>query len=357
MIFLHHLFKLLSCIALLFAAQYSLSASPAEIGQWGAAMGQSGLRRFYATGSDLGELVNRQLSYQLAARTGQAKSEVDSYVLQWDSLLPIATDMQQPVFIRALARTAKRFEPDKLHGRNDRFDLGLVYAPTLRSYVSFGLGLEHTDDDIKFVEGTTDGFAAGPRFDAGIVFSDTLALGMRLEELKFDGDNRIEVFTPGGLLEIEREIENRRRFFKSELLGRYNSSHADFIPARTQLGWMAGIQYLDTRYERKINSLGQPVNEPFGNRERLGIARAGIFTSYTFGHNNNWNASVEYMLDHEFDTNMATVINDRNNRYLRAGLAYIVGPGKRIQFDYQGFHSTGGSRGRNNFSIIAVIDF
>jgi hypothetical protein len=104
-------------------------------------------------------------------------------------------------------------------------------------------------------------------------------------------------------------------------------------------------------------SRGVTVVEPFGNKERLGIVRGGSFLGATLRRRNNWNATVELMFDHEFDTNMDFPIDDKTTRYVRAGLAYIVRPGKRIQFDYQGFLSLDGMRSRNNFSFIGVIDF
>ena len=47
---------------------FAAEVSPPAKALWSRTMGQSGLRRFYSTGADLGELVNRQVSYQLARR-------------------------------------------------------------------------------------------------------------------------------------------------------------------------------------------------------------------------------------------------------------------------------------------------
>ena len=192
------------------------AATSAKVREWGAVMGQSGLRRFYSTGSDLGELVNRQLSYRLANRTSQATSDVDGYLLQWDSLVPVATAHGRPFLIRGLARTAKRVEPDKLHSRNDRLDLGVLYAPTSRSYIGLGLAYEHTDAEIKFVDGITTGNALGPRFDAGMALTNTLALGVRLEELRFDGHSSVVIQTPQGAQEFgnpDRHCQSTLPFF------------------------------------------------------------------------------------------------------------------------------------------------
>jgi hypothetical protein len=63
------------------------------------------------------------------------------------------------------------------------------------------------------------------------------------------------------------------------------------------------------------------------------------------------------MVDREFNTNMNDPIDDRTATYVRGGLAYILRPGKRLQFDYQGFRTLNGLRKRNNCSIIWIIDF
>ena len=324
---------------------------------WGAAMGQSGLRRLYSTGGDLGELLNRQVSYRAANRIGDASSDVEGYVWQWDSLLPVRENRERPLLFRSLARIAKRFETGKVDGRNDRFDFGVLYAPTRRSYIGAGFAYEHTDADLMFANGTTDSNGVGPRFDAGLILIPSLALGVRVEELRFDGETQVAVRTPGGTLTVDRDVEFQRRFLHGELMGRYGRGQLKFLPARVQLGWMGGVQYLDTHYEPQIDSRGQPVVEPFGNTERLGIVRAGSFLGATLGRRSNWSANIELMFDHEFNTNMNRPIDDRTSRYVRGGLAYIVRPGKRIQFDYQGFRSLDGLRSRDNFTLAGIIDF
>src|SRR5512138_2755087 len=76
----------------------------AQAPPWGAVMGQSGLRRLYSTGGDLGDLLNRQASYRVANRVGEASSSVNGYVVQWDSLLPANIGTEKPFFVRTLAR-------------------------------------------------------------------------------------------------------------------------------------------------------------------------------------------------------------------------------------------------------------
>jgi hypothetical protein len=320
-------------------------------------MGQSGLRRLYSTGGDLGDLLNRQASYRVANRVGEPSSSVNGYVVQWDSLVPVHIATETPFFVRTLARIARRFEDQRFNGANDRFDLGALYAPTRRSYVGVGLAYEHTGADFEFVQGESTGRGLGPRVDAGIVFGGNLALGVRLEEMYFDGDSTIFVTTPRDPLQVDRDVEYRRTFLQAELMARYGRRQLPFLPARIQLGWMSGVQYLNTRYEPEVDSRGQTVVEPFGNKERLGIARTGIFLGSNLGRRDSWNANIELMIDREFNTNMNNPIDDRTATYVRGGLAYVLKPGKRLQFDYQGFRSLNGLRKRNNFSIIWIIDF
>jgi hypothetical protein len=320
-------------------------------------MGQSGLRRLYSTGGDLGDLLNRQASYRVANRVDEASSSVNGYVVQWDSLVPVDIGTPQPFYVRGLARIARRFEDQRFNGANDRFDLGALYAPTRRSYAGVGLAYEHTGADFEFVDGESKGGGLGPRVDAGIVFNGNLALGVRLEHMHFDGDNTVFVATPRGPLQVDRDVEYRRNFLQAELTARYGRAQLQFLPARAQLGWMSGVQYLDTRYEPQVDSRGQTVLEPFGDKERLAIARAGVFLGSSLGRRNAWNTNIELMFDREFNTNMNDPIDDRNAIYVRGGLAYILRPGKRLQFDYQGFRSLHGLRKRNNFSLIWIIDF
>jgi hypothetical protein len=288
---------------------------------------------------------------------GEASSSVNGYVVQWDSLVPVNIHTEQPFFVRTLARIARRFEDQRLNGANDRFDLGMLYAPTRRSYVGVGLAYEHTGADFKFVDGESTGTGLGPRVDAGIVFDGNLALGVRLEEMHFNGDSTVSVATPRGPLQVDRDVEYRRTFLQAELMARYGRAQLRFLPARVQLGWMSGVQYLDTRYEPEIDSRGQTVIEPFGDKERLGIARAGVFLGSNLDRRNKWNGNIELMIDREFNTNMNDPIDDRTATYVRGGLAYVLRPGKRLQFDYQGFRSLNGLRKRNNFSFIWIIDF
>lgn len=343
---------------------------PSERASWARSMGQSGLRRFYSTGADLGELINRQVSYQIASRVDAAararnpaapppaaSSDVEGFVAQYDSLIGVDGVSERPFYLRTLARSAKRLEADKVHSRNDRYDLGALYAPGARSYIGVGLGLEQTRVDLKFTTGNTRLDAWGPRVDAGLALKPWLAFGLRAEDLHFTGDNAVSVRTVTGSTTVTRELDYHRRYLQLESIVRLTRAQLPWLPAGWQAGGMAALHYLDTRYSAQRNSLGQAVREPFGNRERLGVLRTGLFLQGAFGANGAWNPYAELLFDRELDTNMDTPLSARNSVQLRSGLAHTLGPGRRLSLEYQRSQSTNQLRERDNLILLLVYDF
>ena len=341
---------------------------PSAQALWARNMGQSGLRRFYATGADLGELVNRQVSYQTANRLATARlaanpaaavtpaalaSEASGYVGQYDSLMKLPVSLQQPLFLRTLARTAKRLESDKLHSSNDRYDLGLLYAPSQNSYAGLGIAVEATSADLKYVSGATELNAVGPRFDAGLRLNPVFALGIRAEQLQFSGDN---VVTSRGTT-VSRELDYRRRYLQVEAIARLSTQQWQVLPAWLQVGGMVAMHALDTRYESQLNSLGQPVREPFGNNERLMLLRSGLFASATLGARRQWNPYAELLIDREIDNNMTKPLDDRTGAILRTGVAWLPVTGKRLSLEYQRSQSRDRLRERNNLLFVVIQDF
>lgn len=349
------------------SAQDSLRA---ERGQWMAAMGESGLRRFYSSGSDLGEVANRVVSYQTANRVYQQtagqpdgpqprdmRSRSDTWVVQNDTLFPLHTSLRRPVFGRALVRIADRDEPHRLESRNDRLDLSLLYAPDAGSFISVGLAGELTRADIHYVDGTTEGKAWGPRFDFGRVLGPVWAIGVRADYMRFSGDNEVRIGTPAGLLNIYRDVEYQRRYLQIDLMGRYNRSRINWLPPRAMLRWTQSLQHLHTRHRDKRNSLGQPVNEPFGPRERYTLVRTGLNLSNPLTDDGRWSAFGELTLDYELETNMTFPLSDRTVVSASAGVVRQFAPGKRVQLVYDRYQHTRDRRSRNNLSIISVMDF
>ncbi|MBC54355.1 MAG: hypothetical protein CMQ34_11035 [Gammaproteobacteria bacterium] len=347
------------------------AATPAERGQWMASMGASGLRRFYASGSDLGEMVNRAVSYQTAQRVfnqqqanpetapsaQDMRSRSDTWVMQSDSLIPVADSVARPVFLRTLVRLAGRDEEGRVDSRNDRLDLGLLYAPSADSFVSVGIAGEITDADIYYVTGHTRGKAWGPRFDAGLVLGPVWAVGMRADYLQFDGDNAVTVPTGRGPLTITRDVETRRRYLQIDAMARFSQSTLPWLPAGSVLSWSNSFRHLHTTIEPTRNSLGQLVAEPFGYRERLSLVSTGLNLSYPLGDNGRWSIYGDVTLDYELETSMNHPIDDRTAVTLGSGLVRQLARGKRVQLEFQRYQHTQDTRSRNNLSLIAVVDF
>ncbi len=366
--------SLISLLMLALILPAPIHAQPPQLpvfAQWARNMGQSGLRRFYSTGADLGELINRQVSYQVARRQELAirtfapgpplpesafATEMEGYVAQWDSLHRVKGKTGNPLYLRGLARSAKRLEWDKVHSRNDRYDLGVLYAPSARSYLAAGLALEETRVTLKNTTGNTRLSAAGLRLDGGWILSDTLALGARIEDLHFSGNNSVTIQAGPALRTIARDLDFRRQYLQLEGILRMTSTQLDWLPAGWQLGGMAGAHWLYQDYENRINSLGQAVTEPFGNTERLGVLRTGVFISGAAGADRTWSPYLEVLLDREY-TNMDRPFTSRNSSIFRTGLAKTLGTGKRLSLEWQHSNNSSSTRDRDNIILLVVFDF
>lgn len=107
-----------------------------------------------------------------------------------------------------------------MHSGNDRYDLGALYAPSTRSYIGLGIGLEQTRVDLKFVSGNTRLDAWGPRVDAGLALRPWLALGLRAEDLRFSGDNAVNLRAANGTTQVTRDLDYHRRYLQMESIVR-----------------------------------------------------------------------------------------------------------------------------------------
>ncbi len=342
---------------------------PAAVrGQWMATMGEAGLRRAYSSGGDLGELVNRAVSYQMSKRILDQQlradpdaalsgldSRIESYVAQNDSLLPLDTGLDRPLFVRALARIAWRNEEKRVSSRNDRVDIGLLYAPSQYSFVSAGLVGEKTTSDLKYISGHSDGLAWGPRLDAGVAYNSIWAFSARYDWLTYQGDSDVSVDTPVGRLDIARDVEYERQFVDFEAVAHYNRGNTAWMPRGTQLDWISALQYMTYDYEPRIDSRGQRVREPFGDHNRLGILRTSLAVSQSLGE--NWSLSGELAVDYEWENNMTVPIDDPWTGMASLGVVRQFAPGQRLLLEYERYENSDGMRSRDNVSLIAVFDF
>ncbi|MDO9519485.1 MAG: hypothetical protein Q7L19_04660 [Pseudohongiella sp.] len=361
------------CLAAAISALVSTqvqSATPQVRGQWAAAMGESSLRRFYSAGGDMGEIVNRVVSYQTANRVWQSqqgrpgapspadmRSRTDSWAAQNDSLIPIADSLERPLFARVMVRFAGREEEGLIRSRSDRLDLGLLYAPTSGSYIGVGLAAEESSSDVLYADGRARGQTFGPRFDAGLVFNSTWSAGIRYDYLMYRGDSEVNVQTPGGRLNITRDSEYTRQYMQASLMARITKAQLSWLPEGSVLRWSNGLQMIQNHHERAINSLGQVATEPFGRTEHLSVLRSGFNYSQNITQNGLWSAFAEIALDYEIDTNMAFPIDDRAGMVYSAALVRQLARGKRVQILVDRFQHANNDRSRNSVTLIGVIDF
>lgn len=375
----HHIVFLLTCFFVV--SQFSLaqtpartdsSASPPTYGQWLGALGASGLRRSQANGSDLGELINRGVTY----KTGKQKqriylanplnggslsgfdfvSEADGYVAQTGSLMAVDPQFGRHTAIDFTLRTALRRDDD-IDAQSDRLDLGMTWSA---NYFAKGAGYfsvngiyERTDADIKYINGERTGDAWGARLQTGEVLSPAWAWSLRAERVWWSGDGYIYRPSASGPLRIDQDVDYDRTYFNTEVIGRYRLANFLFGPA--QLRWRSGVHWLAVHYEDQINSLGQAAIEAFGPNERLGIVRTGAYIAWS--PSQNWSPYTEWIYDYEFENNMNEVVDDPHTVSVKLGLARLLGPGKRIQLELQRFQGLKGQRVRNGLNLTAVIDF
>lgn len=338
---------------------------PFVYGRWLGAMGASGLRRSLANGSDLGELINRTTSYKLAAQVHGVRqrqlaagrelapenfdSETEAWVATHDSFMPVSAGGN--ILVRASVRRAQRYEDERVDARADRLELGL-FSAAADGYAGLTLAVEETAAELGFVKGHRDANGLGLRFDYGRILDETWAVSGRLDHVWWDGEGLTYVPSPAGTLAVAQDTEFERSYLTVEVIGRYNIE----LLASGQLRWRSGLHYLRHNNDRVVNSLGQVVQQPFGDFERLGLLRTGAYYSWRAGERQQWSPFVEMMYDYEFENNMDTIIEDPHTITVKAGLARLIKPGWRAQLDVQRYQGLRGERARKGVTLALVFD-
>lgn len=348
----------------------AIAVTPVERGQWQAAMGESGLRRIYSAGGDMGEIVNRVVSYQTAARVwqmqqnqpnppapGDMRSRTESWAAQNDTLIPIADQLARPLYARVMVRFAGREEDDLMSSRSDRLDLGLLYAPTSTSYIGVGIAAEESSSDVLYADGRARGQTFGPRFDAGIVLGPVWAAGIRYDYLHYNGESEVNVRTPTGRMNIQRPSYYQRQYLQANLNARFNKSRLSWLPEGMTLTFANTLQMMRTHHDTVTNNVGQRTTEPFGNNERLTLLRSGLQATWPLSADGQWSAFSQIAVDYEIETNMNFPIDDRAGVVASAAVVRQLARGKRVQVLLDRFQHSNDDRSRNSITLIGVIDF
>lgn len=360
----------LGAMASLYPSSARSAEGSADHQRWMGSMGASGLRRSLANGADLGDLLNRGISYRAAfvaesirlrrEATGAPlsppilDSKTNGWIAQAESLIPVSRIADREILFRTTLRSARRFEPNRLDGRADRIDLGLVLGAKNGNrspgYTGVGLILEHIEADIGFVQGSRDISGIGARGDWGQVLNARWASSVRIEQLWSDG--RSEVLRPSssGPIEVRQDLNFNRIYLDADMIARYTL-------ASGQLRWRTGLRYMRIEYEDQLNNLGEQATETFGPLERLGLLRTGAYYSWRVGTSEKWSPYSELVYDYEFETNMNALIDDRHTLTAKLGVTWSIRNGQRIQLEYQRFQGFNDERVRDALSLVGVFDF
>ncbi|GAB1257518.1 hypothetical protein [Aurantivibrio plasticivorans] len=364
------------CLALFSHSAFCTTPSESDLtyGQWYGQLGAHGLRRSLANFSDLGELANRTATYRISKQQQRIhlaqqsalpgtpapftyESDFDGIVAQLGTMTAITPQFGRHTALEGMVRRAVR-DGDDLDVTSDHLDIGLVWQANIFSHRAGYFALHGFYDknraDILFVDGERVGDNIGARVQFGEVLGSTWAYSLKLERAKWQGDSESYRPSMSGPILVTQPVDYTRTYFNGDIIGRFSLDN--FFIDNTRLRWRSGIYYLQNDYEDQINSLDQPVVEPFGATERLGFLRTGAHLSWVRGEQNQWNPFIELMYDYEFKNNMNDVIDDPHNATIKLGLAWLPKRGYRYQFEVQRYQGFEGERARNNITLTVLLD-
>lgn len=343
-------------------------------GRWYGALGVSGLRRSIANTSDLGELINRAVTYRLSRQrqlihNGQYagalfppafefESEIDGVVAQAGSMKKISSMFGRHTALEGTIRQARRMGDD-IDAVSDHIDLGFVWSANWfgneSGYFSLHGVVEQSDADAKFVNGRRKGDSFGGRIQFGEVLNQTWAYSFIAERIWWQGEGYSMRPSALGPIRISQDVEYTRSYVNADVIARY--SLPNFIIPNAQFRWRSGIYYLHNDYENEKNNLDLTAREPFGNQERLGFVRTGGHLSWRYGAEKQWSPFTEFMYDYEIQNNMDSVFDDPHTITLKLGVAWLPKLGKRVQLEAQRYQGVDNERARNNVTLTILMDY
>lgn len=344
------------------------AAAPPAHALWQREIGASGLRRSLANGATLGELQNRVLSYRVAeavaglrrarsaagvpVSTARIDSRAGTSVAEATTLARLGRDPATPWLLHGIARGAGRTEDDRLDGRNDRLDLGLLRAVrgNRPGYVGLGIAVERGDGRLGFLSGGQLVTGVGPRLDAGRVLGQGWAASLRAERLWFSGEADIARPGPSGITRIEEERRFLRDYAGIEAIRRFP------LDSGGRLRWRSGIHLVRSRYDEVIDSLGAASREPFGADEHLLLVRTGLQLEHPLGGGGPWSLVGELIYDREVATDLDGPVDDRDTLIGKLGFVRGLGRARRAQFELQRFQGLRDRRTRTSAVLVLIWD-
>ena len=327
--------------------------------QWRELLGMSGLRRSIALDAPLGELLTRNISYRMSSKLpssmGASKSvsvKSESSIAQFNSVASIGRNEGYDFFLKTTARHVDLEIPDTFDASAKRLDFGIlarsVSDKSKPTYFGASLIAEENIGRPRLSDSSRIGDGIGIRLESGTVLNNRWSVSGKAEFLDWKGNKKMRSMNADRQT-ISNSVQNKRIY-----------ANLDFIRSSPSLNgrgsWRSGIHYLSNHFEDSINSMGLPSTEPFGNSERLGIARTSYLQMWPIAQVANTTVYFEAMVDYEFENNMDKFMQDRLTLSAKAGIAWIPSPLRRIQLEWQKFEGQKGLRSREGIMLIILLD-
>ena len=327
--------------------------------QWRELLGMSGLRRSIALDAPLGELLTRNISYRMSSKLSQSTEasksvsvKSESSIAQFNSVASIGHNEDYDFFLKTTARHVDFEIPDTFDASAKRLDFGIlarkVSGKSKPTYFGASLIAEENIGRPRFSGSSRIGDGLGIRLESGTVLNNSWSVSGQAEFLDWKGNNKMRSMNTNREI-ISNSVQNERIYANLDFIRSLPSFNG-------RASWRSGIHYLSNHFEDSFNSMGLPSTEPFGNSERLGIARTSYLQMWPIAQVANTTVYFEAMVDYEFENNMDKFMQDSLTLSARAGIAWIPSPLRRIQLQWQKFEGQKGLRSREGIMLIILLD-
>jgi hypothetical protein len=367
-------------------------------------LGQSGLRRFLASSTMLGEMLDRASSYRSVSQVEGARiAALDGLISGLSAALADPTlppSEREAIELRRSQATDEREDAPEyrvshgtgtadigslvyissignrpfyihgqasLHHREDREDrltvnapggaFGVLFAPSDDWVLGIGASLSGHNAEVHTLEGTASGFGAGPRFDFGYIFHTNWALGLRGEYRWSDADVDILRGSPTGPVQVKYAQPERRTFLQAELTGTVSADDWGLLPPSVVLQPVLGLYHLTRHTDEVRDNLGNEVQGTAGSPEVVGLVRAVLSGSIALGSEGRWVPFAQAGYDYEFANNLDELLVEPHTVSASAGLTWIIQRTRRVSVSYTRHQGFTGVRTGTALTLVATLDY
>ena len=311
------------------------------------AAGMSGLRKSIAFDAPIGDLLSRTGTHRVAALSNSDQQDVQDYsssttLGQLNSILNITTQGDTSYFLKTTARHVDFAEADLLQASSKRLDVGVIGMQLSKSNLVRYLGVSYISEENigrpQFADAYRIGNGRGFRLEGGAQITNKWALSFRTDYLDWKGDNVANI--PALPVPIANSVDQVRKYHNVDLIR--------VMPSLGGIGqWRSGIH---------LNNLGRLVEEPFGNREKIGTLRTGFNQTWPIQALSKTALSIEGHVDYEFKNNMTVSFDDKTTVAFKIGATWTPTPTHRVQLEWQEFHGTRNIRSRSGPVLVILFD-